>query len=129
MMMLELREFDEARIAIALGVQPHQLGLPQGEGMTYSNANAVYDYHWRSFLRPATRKIAAGISGWALVNGQELRFNPEQYVRPPLEQRVPAYQALVEMGVLTAEEVRVSEDLVGAPPEQPGDTEQEVLFG
>ena len=129
MALLEIREYDEARIAIALGVQPYQLGLPQGSSLTYTNVSQLFDYHWRSFLRPTSRKIAAAISGWALVNGQELRFNPEQYVRPPLEQRVPAYQALVDMGVLTAEEVRIAEDFVGAPPEEPGEVEQEVIFG
>ena len=129
MALLEIREYDEARIAIALGVQPYQLGLPQGSSLTYTNVSQLFDYHWRSFLRPTSRKLASAISGWALVNGQELRFNPEQYVRPPLEQRVPAYQVLVEMGVITPEEVRIAEDFVGVPPEETGEVEQEVLFG
>lgn len=126
MALLELLEFNEARIAIILGVQPYQMGLPQGQGLTYQSAIMVYDYHWRSTLRPFTRDIAAAISQWAF-NGRRraLRFNPDQYVRPGIDDRVNTYEKLVAMGVMTADEVRLAEDLEGPATTSAGN----VLYG
>lgn len=132
MELLRLREFDESRVAVALGVQPYQLGLSQGGGLSYANVRDIFDYHWRATLRPMTRKIASAITQWALPHGQQMRFNPDQYVRPAIDQRVEAYKALVKMGVLTADEIRTMEDLAGDPdddPETTGIAEQEVTYG
>src|SRR5262245_16770544 len=66
MALLELRQFDEARIATLLGVPPFLMGLPSGDSMTYKNAEGVYDFHWRAYLRPKASTITEAISHWAL---------------------------------------------------------------
>ena len=83
MMMLEQRVFDETRIAAALGVPPYLVGLPQPDGLTYANATALLDFHWRMTLRTAARFVAAAMSNW-LLPGRNIRmeFNRDDYTRP-----------------------------------------------
>jgi HK97 family phage portal protein len=65
MALLDLQKFNEAQIAVALGVQPVQVALPSGgDPMTYSNVNSLFDYHWRSGLRPLAQTVMAGLSEW-----------------------------------------------------------------
>jgi HK97 family phage portal protein len=119
MALLEQRQFDESRIAVALGAQPFQVGLPQGNSMTYSNVESIFDYHWRATLRPFTREISGGISPWAIPGrSNKMLFNPDAYVRPGFEGRSRAYQALHgledETGrAITAEEIRSIEQIDG----------------
>lgn len=81
MMMLEQRVFDETRIAAAFGVPPYLVGLPSPDGLTYSNANAIFDFHWRVTLRTAAQSVAKAMSNWLLPRGTIFEFNRDDYVR------------------------------------------------
>lgn len=94
MALLDLRVFDEQRICSAFGVPPFLVGLPQAQGLVYSNASSLNDFHWRSCLRPLAQTIAAGLSAWALAAGQSLEFDPDKYVQPPLAERASTYSTL-----------------------------------
>lgn len=114
MALLDLRVFDEQRICAALGVPPYLVGLPQAEGLTYANATSLFDYFWRSSLRPLTRSIAAGISRFALAGGQRLEFNADEFTRPDFAGRAQSYAVLhgiVEDGqhAITVDEIRQAE--------------------
>src|SRR6185312_14968726 len=87
MALLDLRVFDEQRIAAAFGVPPFLIGLPQPEGLTYANATSLFDFHWRGMLRPLSRKITEALSAWALPRGRKLHLNSGDYVQPPLAER------------------------------------------
>ena len=68
MTLLELSQYYESRIAILLGVPPFLVGLPSGgDAMTYSNTQSLFDFHWRSGLRPkvapVVRPVAVGAAG------------------------------------------------------------------
>lgn len=82
MMMLEQRVFDETRIAAAFGVPPYLVGLPQPDGLTYANATALLDFHWRTTLRTAAAAVASAMSNWLLPRGTWFEFNRDDYVRP-----------------------------------------------
>ena len=63
MALLELSQFTDAKIAVLLGVPPFLVGLPAGgDSMTYSNVTSLFDYHWRSGLRPTATTVMAGLS-------------------------------------------------------------------
>ena len=135
---MEQRDFDETRIAVALGVQPYQVGLSQGGGgLVYQNVSMIFDYHWRSLLRPATRKFAQSLARWALPYGQTLHFNPDEYVRPGIDDRAETYVKLHGLAdetgqVLTSAEIRDMEDLHAKEDravEQGSSTAAEVTFG
>jgi len=113
MALLDLRVFDEQRIAAAFGVPPFLIGLPNPEGLTYSNATSLFDFHWRGMLRPLSRKITEALSAWALPRGRKVQLNAGDYVQPPLADRATAYKTMHDAGALTADEWRALE---GLPP-------------
>jgi hypothetical protein len=116
--LLELRQFDESRIATLLGVPPTLLGLPIGDrSLTYRNADSIYDFHWRAYLRPKAAEIMEAISQWALPRTQSVELNRDEYVRPDFAARANAYATLYglvdELGrrAITIDEIRAAERL------------------
>ena|SRR5436190_6072127 len=125
MALLELRQFDEARIATLMRCPPTLLGLPTGEGsLVYSNVTAIYDFHWRAHLRPIAAALTGAISQWALPGPQAVELNRDEYVRPAFAERVAGYATLFnihdevtgERGITIAE-IRAAERLSGLTPE------------
>lgn len=113
--LLEMRVFDETRIAAAFGVPPFLVGLPQPEGLTYANASSLFDYHWRSTLRVMANAVAAAISAWALPRGTRMEFNRDPYVQASPKERADTYAVLFnivdEKGnrAITIDEIRMAE--------------------
>ena len=137
MALLDLRVFDEQRIAGAFGVPAYLVGLPQPGGFTYVNATSLFDYHWRATLRPMANSIGQAMSRWLLPRGKSIEFNRDEYVRPGLEDRAQSYQILHDIQdetgpVLTVEEIRRQEHF-GPMPAGAGEnlikTEPAVPFG
>jgi HK97 family phage portal protein len=120
MALLELRQMDEARISTVLGVPPMLMGLPSGgDSMTYRNADSIYDFHWRAYLRPKAAYIGEAISQWALPGQQNIEFNRDEYTRPSLDQRAVIYNTLFNIfdpitgeRALTIDEIRAQERFV-----------------
>lgn len=114
MTLLELAQFNESRIAVLLGVPPFLVGLPGGgDSLTYSNVAQLFDFHDRASLRPKAVSVMSALSGWALPAGQTIELNREEYSRPGLLERAQAYEILVEMGALTAQDVAAMERFGG----------------
>lgn len=112
--LLEISQFSESRIAGLLGVPPFLVGLAGASGsLTYSNISDLFDFHDRSSLRPKTRMIMESLTQWSLPGGHAAEFNRDDYTRLPLDQRVRAYKDLIEMEILTPEEVRIMERFYG----------------
>ncbi len=129
MALIELRQFDEARIAILLGVPPLLMGLPSGDSMTYKNAEGIYDFHWRAYLRPKVATIMEAISHWALPSTQSVELNRDDYVKPDFNDRVTGYKdlfsifdpatgerAITVAEIRQAERLAVLDDAAPAPP-------------
>ena len=54
--------------------------------MTYSNVQALFDYHWRAGLKPKVDPVMEAVSNWLLPRGTTVEVNRDEYVRPgPLE--------------------------------------------
>lgn len=117
--LVELAAFEEARIAVLLGVPPFLVGLPSGgDSMTYSNVSSIFDYHWRAGLRPKAAAVCSALSGWLLPRGTTLEVNRDEYVRADPKTRAETWAILVGIGALTVEEVRAFERFnLGAPIE------------
>lgn len=128
MSLLELRQFDEARISTLLSVPPTLMALPAGDAsMTYRNAEGIYDFHWRAYLRPKAATIAEAISNWALVSGQAIELNRDEYVRPSFVDRIQGWSQLFNIfdpttgeRAITIEEIRQAERLTGDDEETSG---------
>jgi HK97 family phage portal protein len=107
MMLLELSQYTESRIAVLLGVPPFLVGLPSGgDSLTYSTTETLFDYHWRAGLRPMVEPVAAALSNWALPGGRNIELNRDEYVRPGPLERAQTYEILIRIGVLTAQDVQ-----------------------
>ena len=121
MALLELRQFDEARIATLLRCPPTLLGLSAGDGsLVYQNVTSIYDFHWRAHLRPIAATVMEAVSGWALTGPQSVELNRDEYVRPAFAERVAGYATLYnihdeETGerAISIEEIRTAERLNG----------------
>jgi hypothetical protein len=103
------------------------MALPSGDtSMTYRNAQGIYDFHWRAYLRPKAAAVSEAISNWALNSNQSIELNRDEYVRPDLAQRAVIYQTLFnildpETGerAITVDEIRTAERFEAIDPEQP----------
>jgi HK97 family phage portal protein len=115
MALLELTHFNEARMAILLGVPPFLLGLAAAAGgsITYSNVESLFDFHDRSSLRPKASAVMSALGQWALSSNESVELNRDDYTRPSLVDRARAYELLIRNGVMTADEARVMERLYG----------------
>jgi HK97 family phage portal protein len=104
--LLELTQWNDSRIAIALGVPPFLLGLPSGgDSMTYSNVSSLFDFHDRASIRPKVTAVMSALSNWAMPRGTSAELNRDEYSRPALNERADAYVKLVGIGALSGEEV------------------------
>lgn len=115
MALLEISQFSESRIAILLGVPAFLVGLAGATGsLTYSNIADLFDFHDRSSLRPKSKMVMDSLSGWALPGGQSAELNRDDYTRLPLDKRTQIYKTLIDLEVLTVEEVRILERFYGS---------------
>jgi HK97 family phage portal protein len=117
MALLELRVFDEQRIASVMGCPPWLVGLPQPEGMTYANAISLFGFHWRR-LRPIAKRLTNGLSAWALPRGRTATLNAGDYIQPDLGERSKSYGDMHDRGALMTDEWRALENLPPLTPAQ-----------
>jgi HK97 family phage portal protein len=120
MALLDMRVFDEQRIAGAFGVHPSMVNLPAPEGLTYSNRVDLRTEHHIVTLRPTASKIGTALSAWALPGFVTLKLNASEYVQGSVKDRVETYLPLATAidpttgrPIISGEELR---ELVGLPP-------------
>jgi len=135
MALLEMRIFDETRIASAFGTPPFLVGLPQPEGLTYANATSLFDFHWRATLRTMASAVAGAISQWALPRGSRMEFNRDPYVQASPQERATTYQILFnivdEKGnrAMTVDEIRMAERYLPNTPTPELEATSEATIG
>ncbi len=120
MALLDLRVFDEQRIAAAFGVHPSLVNLPAPEGLTYANRVDLRTEHFLLTLRPGANRYGTSFSSWALPGFVQLKLNASEYLQGTLQQRVETYLPMATQvdpatgrPFITGEELR---ELVGLPP-------------
>jgi hypothetical protein len=103
-------------------VPPTLLALPSGDSsMTYRNVEGVYDFHWRAYLRPKAATIMEAVSQWALLPGERVELNRDEYVRPAFTDRINGWSTLFNIydettgqRAVSIDEIRTAERLTGA---------------
>jgi HK97 family phage portal protein len=124
MALQEIAQFNDARIAVALGVPPFLAGLPSGaESYTYKSVHDMFDFHWRAGLRPKAQAVMSALSGWLLPRGTQVEVNRDAYVEPNPLERAQTYQVLASIvdpatgqQAMTVEEIRQAERLSNSTP-------------
>lgn len=123
MALLELRQFEESRLAVLLGVPPFLAGLPSGgDSLTYTNVSSLFDYHWRDGLKPIAQRVMKAISNWAMQPGQSAELDRDEYVRPSLTELAQAYSVLHSIQdepdgrrAMSVDEIRAAQRNYGLP--------------
>lgn len=123
--LVELSRFNESRIAVLLGVPPYMVGLQQGDPMTYTNASALFDHHWRAGLRPKAQSVMGALSQWLLPRLTRVELNRDEYVRPGPKERAETYailngireDPLAGPAALSVDEIREAERLNNTTPQ------------
>jgi HK97 family phage portal protein len=128
MALLDLKVFDLQMIAAAFGLPAYLINLDQPGGFTYTNANGLFMYHWRSTLLPLAQSFSGALSNWLLPYGTVLEFNPDRYIQPDFPERASAYKTMNsiedETGrAITAAEVRVAERYAAQTPADEGEVQ------
>lgn len=130
MALLDLKTFDEQKIAAAFRTPPYLVGVDQPGSMTYSNTHQLSDHHWRVGLRTVAKKIATALSLWTLPGSQRMEFDRDEYIRPGPGERAQYYSTLANIEqdgerALTIDEIRTAERLLNGPNQ----TTPELLTG
>jgi len=117
--LVELSQWNEARIAVLLKVPPICVALPSGgDSMTYSNVESLFDYRWRAGLSTIAANLMAALSGWALPRGTTVEVNRDEFVKAPPLERAQTWAIYHGIGAVTTEEIRQGERFgVAAPSE------------
>ena len=124
MALLEISQFNEARIATKLGVPPYVLALPSGgDSMTYSNVSQLFTFHDRAWLRPKATAVMSALSNWLLPAGQAVELNRDEYTRPELKERAEAYEILTRSKIMGVSEAQRMERLNGPTPAEAQQTD------
>jgi HK97 family phage portal protein len=120
MALVDLAQWNEARIAVLLSVPPICMALPSGgDPMTYLNATALFDYRWRAGLRPLAQHVMSALSGWALPRGTTVELNRDEFVRPGPLERAQAAEIWNRIGALSVDEIARRERFTMPAPAPP----------
>ena len=86
-----------------------------GTSLTYANLTELNQSMVQTTLNQIVLPIEAALTD-VLPRGQEARLKLDSLLRGDIDSRITAYQALVGMGVMSAEEVRKAEGMSGPVP-------------
>ena len=104
-----------ALVARLYGIPPQMLGVAiEGSGMTYTNAAILAQSWLQTGLSQYVNVIEEAFSD-LLPHGQTARLKMDALLRSDLSARTAAYEKFVTLGVMTPEEVRLSEGMSPAP--------------
>ena len=123
---LESQQFSIAQIARLFGIPAVWLNLGiDGSSLTYSNVEDLARHYLQTTLSPYLNTIEQNFS-LLLPRKNEARFKLDALLRANLMARVDSYDKLIPLGVMSAEEARLSEGLpipdgeVSPPPMMDG---------
>lgn len=108
---LESQQFSIAQIARLFGIPAVWLNLGiDGSSLTYSNVEDLARHYLQTTLSPYLNTIEQNFS-LLLPRKNEARFKLDALLRANLMARVDSYDKLIPLGVMSAEEARLSEGL------------------
>jgi HK97 family phage portal protein len=106
MALVELSAWNEARIAVLLGVPPPLVGLPSGQdSLTYNTAVMIRDQHWQGGLKPMADHLMKDLSGRLVPHGTAVEVNRDAYIQATPFERAQTWEILIRIGAITAEQV------------------------
>ena len=113
----EARSYVATELARASGIPAYYVDADSLASMTYSNASSQRKSLIDFSLRPIMTAIEERLSMTGMANdfvpaSQEVRFDLDDYLRGSAKERADVYKILFDMGVLSADEIKMEEDIV-----------------
>lgn len=113
---LENQKFNKTEVATLFGIPANYLLADAGNSLTYQNMLMVDTAYVKYTLSGYLREIEEAFSD-LLPRGSKARFNVEGFLRADDKTRSEVNKTYKEMGVLSAEEIRIAEGW-GPMPEE-----------
>jgi len=112
----EARSYVATELARASGIPAYYVDADSLASMTYSNASSQRKSLIDFSLRPIMTAIEERLSMTGMANdfvpaSQEVKFDLDDYLRGSAKERADVYKTLYEIGVLTADEIKMEEDM------------------
>jgi HK97 family phage portal protein len=114
----QARSYVSTELARATGIPAFYVDAESGSSMTYSNANlarqSLVDFSLRSIMTSIEERLSmTGMPNDFVPASQEVKFDLDDYLRGSAKERVDVYKILFDMGAITADEIRMEEDMLG----------------
>lgn len=109
----QARSYIATELARAIGIPAYFVDAETGSSMTYANANLARQTLVDFSLRPIMTSIEERLSmPDFLPSSQIAKFSLDDYLRGSAYERAQVYEILNRIGVMSAEEIRMEEDMV-----------------
>jgi HK97 family phage portal protein len=113
----QARSYVSTELARATGIPAYYVDAESGSSMTYSNASLARQSLIDFSLRPIMTSIEERLSMTGMANdfvpaSQEVKFDLDDYLRGSAKERADVYKILFDMGALTADEIRMEEEMI-----------------
>lgn len=106
LLLLDAQEFNARVIASAFNVPAFMLNLPLEGGLTYQNPEILFDFWWRSELRPAAKRLSDAMSSQMLPRGSSVHFDARESLIPGLKDLHTIWLDAYKETVVSADEYR-----------------------
>ena len=109
----QARSYIATELARAVGIPAYFLDAESGSSMTYANANLARQTLVDFSLRPLMTSIEQRLSMPDFIPSSQIcKFSLDDYLRGSAYERAQTYEILNRIGVMSAEEIRMEEDMV-----------------
>lgn len=113
----QARSYVATELARATGIPAFYVDAESGSSMTYSNANlarqSLVDFSLRSVMTSIEERLSmTGMPNDFVPPSQEVKFDLDDYLRGSAKERADIYKILFDIGVMTADEIRMEEEMI-----------------
>jgi HK97 family phage portal protein len=113
----QARSYVATELARVTGIPAYYVDAESGSSMTYSNASLARQSLLDFSLRPIMTTIEERLSMTGMANDfvsstQEVKFDLDDYLRGSAKERADVYKILFDIGAITADEIRMEEEMI-----------------
>ena len=113
----QARSYVSTELARATGIPAYYVDAESGSSMTYSNASLARQSLLDFSLRPIMTSIEERLSMTGMANdfipaSQEVKFDLDDDLRGSAKERADVYKILFDIGAITADEIRMEEEMI-----------------
>ncbi len=124
LLLLDSQKFDATVICSAYGVPAYMLNLAMEGALIYQAPAQLFEFWWRSELRPMASTIASALSAQMLPKGSAVQFDATETIEPNVTDQTESWNQMLDRGVVTVNEFRAA--VLGLPALEQGDAIEEL---